>query len=75
MLEEIIELTILENRIADYAIAIVLFLAGLIAVKIFQHLLLRRLKKWAEKTVTTVDDFIVGIIERITDTLPIKLEK
>ena len=66
MLEEIIELTILENRIADYAIAIVLFLAGLIAVKIFQHLLLRRLKKWAEKTVTTVDDFIVGIIERIT---------
>ncbi len=65
MIEEIIEITILENRIADYITAIVLFLAAIIAVKIFQHFLLRRLKKLAEKTATTVDDFVVRIVERI----------
>jgi len=47
MIEEIIEITILENPIADYITAIVLFLAGIIAVKIFHHFLLRRMKKWA----------------------------
>lgn len=65
MIEEIIEITILENRVADYVTTIVLFLAGIIAVKIFQHFLLRRMKKWAEKTATTVDDFVVKILERI----------
>ena len=65
MIEEIIEITILENPIADYIIAIALFLAGIIAVKIFQHFLLRRLKKWAEATATTVDDFVVRIVRRI----------
>ena len=65
MIEEIIEITILENRIADYIIAVALFLAAIVAVKIFQHFLLRRLKKLAEKTATTVDDFVVRIVERI----------
>jgi len=33
-------------------------------IKIFQNLILRRLKKWAEKTATTIDDFLIRIITR-----------
>ena len=65
MIQEIIEQTFLGNRIMDYLISVFLFLAGFIVIKIFQHFLLKRLKKWAEKTATTLDDFLVGVIQSI----------
>ena len=65
MIQEITRQMFLGNRIADYLIAVFLFLAGFGAIKLFQHLLLKRLKKWAEKTATTLDDFLVGLIQRI----------
>jgi len=65
MIQQIIEKMFLGNRIADYLIAVFLLLAGSGAIKLFQHLLLKRLKKWAEKTATTLDDFLIGLIQRI----------
>ncbi len=65
MFQSIMEQTYLGNRVADYLIFIGLFLAGLVIIKIFQHFILRRLKKWAEKTATTIDDFLLRIIQRV----------
>lgn len=59
------EQTFLGNSVKDYLIAIFLLLAGLAVIKLFQLFILRRLKKWAEKTATTIDDFLVGLIQRI----------
>lgn len=65
MIEQIAGQMFLGNRIADYLIAVFLFLAGSGAIKLFRHLLLKRLKKWAEKTATTLDDFLVELIQKI----------
>ena len=50
------------NTILKYIVAIGIFVLVIIVVKVFRLIVLRRLKKWAEKTETTIDDFIlVGI--------------
>ncbi len=63
MFQGIIERVFLGNRIADYLIFVGLFLASLVIIKIFQYFILRRLKKWAEKSTTTIDDFLLRIIQ------------
>ena len=65
MMEEIIEIIFFGNRVLDYLICTGLFLGGFVIIKIFQHIILKNLKKWAEKTVTTLDDFLVGVIQKI----------
>ncbi len=65
MFQSIMEQTYLGNRVADYLIFIGLFLAGFGMIKIFKHFILRRLKKWAEKTATTIDDLLLSIIQRL----------
>jgi len=65
MFKEISELSFLNNRLLDYLICIGVFLLSAAAIKIFERIILKRLKKWAEKTITTLDDFIVGIFERV----------
>jgi small-conductance mechanosensitive channel len=65
MIQQITEQMFLGNRIANYLIAVFLFLAGSGAINLFRRLLLKRLKKWAEKTATTLDDFLVELIKKI----------
>ncbi len=65
MFQGIIERVYLGNRIADYLIFVGLFLTAFGMIKIFQHFILRSLKKWAEKTATTIDDFLLRIIQRL----------
>lgn len=65
MIQEFIKLTFLGNRILDYLICAFLFLAGFGVIKIFQHLFLRRLKRWSEKTATTLDDFLVELVQSV----------
>ena len=65
MFQGIIARVYLGNRIVDYLIFVGLFLAAFGMIKIFQHFILRRLKKWAEKTATTIDDFLLRIIQRL----------
>ncbi len=65
MIQEIIEQTFLGNRIVDYLMFVGLFLAGIAVVRIFQIFLLKRLRKWAEKTATTLDDFLISVIRGI----------
>ncbi|KPK41994.1 MAG: mechanosensitive ion channel protein MscS [Omnitrophica WOR_2 bacterium SM23_29] len=55
----------LGNTMADYLLCMLLILLGFIIVKVFQVFLLKRLKAWAKKTDTTIDDFLVGLISKI----------
>ncbi len=64
MSQGILEMVYFENSVVDYLIVIGLFLAALVAIKIFQHYILRHLKKLAEMTSTTIDDFLIRIIQR-----------
>ena len=63
--KEILNLTILNNRVLDYLICLGIILASILAINIFKHLLLKKLKKLAEKTVTTIDDFLVNLIAKL----------
>jgi len=65
MFKEISELSFLNNRVLDYLICVGIFLLSIIVIKIFELIILKRLKKWAEKTLTTLDDFIVSLFERV----------
>jgi len=65
MFKEILELSFLSNRVLDYLICVGVFLLSAVAIKIFERVILKRLKKWAKETVTTIDDFIVSIFERV----------
>lgn len=64
MINKIMGEAFLGNRLMDYAIFAGLLLAGFLIVKIFQQFILRRLRKFAEKTATTLDDFLIAIIQR-----------
>ena len=52
------------NTILEYITAIGIFVLVIIVVKIFRLVVLRRLKKWAQKTKTTIDDFILNGIKK-----------
>ncbi|MFC1704440.1 mechanosensitive ion channel family protein [Candidatus Omnitrophota bacterium] len=64
MSQELLNQTLAGNTVLDYGIAVGWFIIGCIVVRIFQSVILRRLTKWAEKTTTTIDDFIVRLIRR-----------
>ncbi|MBU1122313.1 MAG: mechanosensitive ion channel family protein [Candidatus Omnitrophica bacterium] len=64
-MSEIMSLTFLGNTILEYIIAGSIIFIGGLAIKIFKHVLLKRLKIWAKKTSTTFDDFIVDVLRRV----------
>lgn len=63
MFSDILQKVFFGNRVIEYALSAVFFLAGLIIIKSFQFFLIKHLKRLAEKTTTTLDDFFVGIIQ------------
>jgi small-conductance mechanosensitive channel len=52
------------NTILNYLIALGIFILGIIVIRIFKTIVLSRLKKWAEATKTTIDDFLVKAIQK-----------
>jgi len=61
---EILQQTVFQNRVMDYLISIAVFLAGILTIKIIKSIFLHRLKSWSKKTSTTIDDFLIRIIEK-----------
>lgn len=55
----------LGNAIWEYARFLIIFAAGALCILLFKQVLLRRLSVWAQKTATTLDDFIVRLIKKI----------
>jgi small-conductance mechanosensitive channel len=63
-MKDFLNQTFMKNTLAAYAIALGILIGGFILIKIFKKIILYRLKKWAEKTETTLDDFLISGIEK-----------
>ena len=63
-MKEFLNQTYFGNTVEAYLIALGIFIAGMILVKITEKIVLFRLKKWAEKTETTLDDFLIKRVEK-----------
>ncbi len=55
------------NSVKAYLIAFGIFIALIIAFKIFERIILIQIEKWAKKTKTDIDDEAVKIVESIPD--------
>lgn len=64
MMEEWLQFVLLGNTVQTWLIALGIILVLLLLVRIIRTILLKKLKKWAEKTETTVDDFIVAFVQK-----------
>lgn len=64
MMEKILNTTFLGNSVWQYISAVIVLIIGIIAVKIFKRIVLNKLKKWAERTKTNIDDFLILQIEK-----------
>lgn len=64
MFKGFLQQTFFNNRILDYLICLSIFLIGIIVIQIFKRFLLKRLRKWAKRTATTIDDFLIRMIEK-----------
>jgi len=63
-MKEFLSQTYFGNTIEAYLIALGILIGGIVLIKIFKTIVLYRLKKWAEKTETTLDDFLIKGIEK-----------
>lgn len=63
-MQEFLNQTYLGNTIQAYIIAFGIFIVGIVLIKILKKIVLYRLKKWAEKTETTLDDLLIKTIEK-----------
>jgi len=65
MIKELLNQTYWSNTLLNYLTSISSFVILVLFVKIFRYFVLTRLKKWAQATKTTIDDFIVDSIKKI----------
>ncbi len=64
MLREILDYTFYQNRVLDYAIALGAVVVGVVVLRIAKAVVLRKLRRWAARTETTLDDFVIRTVER-----------
>ncbi|MEO8232030.1 MAG: mechanosensitive ion channel family protein [Ignavibacteriota bacterium] len=63
-MQELLNYTIFGNTVLKYLIALGIFVGGMLIVFVFKTYILSRLKKWADKTDTKLDDLLVKAIEK-----------
>ena len=64
-MKQILNYSFLGNTVLNYGLAVLTFLSIVLALTIFKRIIIVRLKKWAEKTASTVDDFAVSLLQTI----------
>ncbi len=64
MLNDILQTTYFQNRIVDYIIFLAIFIAGIVVIHVIKRITRHRMKAWAEKTATSIDDFLILIAEK-----------
>lgn len=64
MFEQVLQTVFFNNRILDYLICLSIFLGGIVVIRLLERFILMRLKKWAKRTATTLDDFLIAIFEK-----------
>lgn len=63
-MQEMLSFFIFGNTIFDYLSALGIFIGGMAVVYVFKKYILSRLKKWADATDTSIDDLLLGAIEK-----------
>src|SRR5690606_26054679 len=63
-MEDFLERMYLGNTVRDYLVALAIFLVGLVAIRIFKILLVRKLRGWASRSKSRYDDLLVHTISR-----------
>ena len=62
-MNDILSRVYFNNTVQDYLIAAAIILGGLLILALFRKIILCRLKKWADRTETNLDNFIIKAIE------------
>lgn len=65
MMPEVFSQRFFGNRISDYMIAGALLLIGFLVIHIGVRYLIKRIRLFSEKTSTTLDDFLVNVLETL----------
>lgn len=63
-MENFLDRTYFGNTVALYLTAVGVFIVSVAVIYIFKAIVLSRLKKWSERTSTTIDDFLVKSLEK-----------
>lgn len=63
-MEEILTKTYFGNTLQDYLIATGIVLGGILILRLFKRVFLKRMYAWAEKTETNLDDIITRALDR-----------
>jgi len=63
-MKEFLNQTLWGNSVEMYTIALGVLIGGIILIKIFKRIVLYRLKKWADKTETTLDNLLIKSVEK-----------
>ncbi len=63
MIEDILDRVVFRNALSDYLVSLAILVVGVFAVMVLKHIIARRLKVWADRTATQLDDFLVRIFE------------
>ncbi|PST82739.1 mechanosensitive ion channel protein MscS [Pedobacter yulinensis] len=64
-MNEVLKNEYFHNTVGEYLIAFGIILLGIILVRIFKRRFLVRIKRWANRTVNTLDDFAVQTLDRL----------
>ena len=64
MLNELLQKTFFENTVLSYIIVAVVIVVGLLIMKIISSVVIRALHRWAQKTTSTLDDFIIETLKK-----------
>jgi small-conductance mechanosensitive channel len=63
MFSDVLQRSYFQNSVLDYLTFLATFIIGIVIIQILKRLVLQRIRAWSEKTASTIDDFLVRIIE------------
>ncbi len=63
-MQSFLNINFLGNTVQQYLTALVVFLIGIVIINIFKRIVLAKIKKWTEKTKTTIDDFLLTSVQK-----------
>lgn len=60
-----LKLEFFQNTVQDYLLFLMILLAGIVALRIFKAIILKRIKVFTQKTAIEIDEFLVGLFEKM----------
>ena len=64
MVGDALNYVVFRNRLIDYLVCVLFMLVGVLAIAIFKRIVLSRLRIWASRTRTTLDDLVVDVFRK-----------